>query len=560
MPLSAVPLVPPTDQAKQLRGFRTGFYRCWGRWPDAGFELCEALLCAPGPVSSVPALSLEPVFRRSHGSLYKALDRGRIDTEAMRDLLAAHRPRDWPLVFAVDESTWARCDAETSPERGFYYSASKHSAGQPIVAGWSYQWITQLDWGCDSWTAPMDAHRIPPGTDTVAATATQVRGLVARLGEQPGEQLGEQPGEQPGEQLGEQPEPRGTTTPTFVFDAGYDPIALTHELAEVRAVLVVRVRDDRVFYTRPPEPAPGTAKPVGRPRRHGQRRECAKPQTWPAPDYEQVTTDSRYGTVHVTAWNDLHPKLGCRGHWKNFEEPPIVSGTVVRVDVQHLQAHQPDQEDPVALGRWRCRRRSGHRSVLARLPTSLRHRAHLPVRQEHPGLDHPIGTHPRTSRHLDLARHRRLHPTTTRPRTRGRSPAALGTPRQTRQTHPRPRPTRVSAHRSHPGHTSQPAKTQQSRTRTPDRQPHRTTHPLPRHQESRLTTPPRFNRKLRTCWESLGRRERRIRGMLRKARNRSHTGVVSRDFATQRSALGASRSRPWAFPTRSQVSAEAWRP
>ena len=36
----------------------------------------------------------------------------------------------------MDESTWARCDAETSPERGFHYSATKHSNGKPIVAGW----------------------------------------------------------------------------------------------------------------------------------------------------------------------------------------------------------------------------------------------------------------------------------------------------------------------------------------------------------------------------------------------------------------------------------------
>jgi hypothetical protein len=73
--------------------------------------------------------------------LDKALSLGRIDHEEMRDLLVAHRPTTWPAVFAVDASTWACCDAETSPERGFY-SASKHSAGQPIVAGWSYQWIT----------------------------------------------------------------------------------------------------------------------------------------------------------------------------------------------------------------------------------------------------------------------------------------------------------------------------------------------------------------------------------------------------------------------------------
>ena len=94
----------------------------------------SATLCSPAPVSSVPALSLEPVFRRSHGSLYKALTRGRIDVEALRQLLVANRPQSWPAVFAVDASTLDRCDAETSPERGFHYSASKHSAGQPIVA------------------------------------------------------------------------------------------------------------------------------------------------------------------------------------------------------------------------------------------------------------------------------------------------------------------------------------------------------------------------------------------------------------------------------------------
>jgi hypothetical protein len=93
------------DAGERLRRFRSGLYRCLTGWADAGFELCEAVLCAPGLVCSVPSLSLEPVFRRSHGSLYKALDRGDLDAEAMRDLLVAHRPADWPLVFAIDEST-----------------------------------------------------------------------------------------------------------------------------------------------------------------------------------------------------------------------------------------------------------------------------------------------------------------------------------------------------------------------------------------------------------------------------------------------------------------------
>jgi hypothetical protein len=90
-------------------------------------------------VGSLPQLSLEPGFRRGWGSLYGALAEGDVAAEAVRDLLAAYRPVGWPLVFAVDQTTWPRCDAECSPARGLYYHPSRHSAGQPIVAGWAYQ-------------------------------------------------------------------------------------------------------------------------------------------------------------------------------------------------------------------------------------------------------------------------------------------------------------------------------------------------------------------------------------------------------------------------------------
>ncbi|WP_186526341.1 NF041680 family putative transposase [Leekyejoonella antrihumi] len=305
-----------------LTEFRSRFHRSLTSWGDALFELTDAILCAPAPVVSVPGLSLEPVFRRSHGSLYKALDQGRVDADALRDLLAKDRPPDWPLVFAVDASTWARCDAETSPERGFYYSASKHSAGKPIVAGWSYQWVTGLDWANDSWTAPMDARRISPADDAVRVTTDQARDLVDRLG-------------------------HTEATPVFVSDAGYDAPALTHELTDVRADLVVRIRDDRVFYTDPPERQPGTR---GLPRRHGDRVKLSKPDTWPAPDQTLTAEDSRYGAVNVTAWHGLHPELGRRGHWTDLEQLPIVCGTIIRVEVEHLP--KPTSRTKKTLWLW----------------------------------------------------------------------------------------------------------------------------------------------------------------------------------------------------------------
>lgn len=294
--------------AVELSDFRQSLYGCLTGWGDALFELCDAALCSPTPVGSVPSLSLEPVFRRSHGSLYKALALGVIDESRLRRLLVANRPRDWPAVFAVDASTWGRCDAETSPERGFYYSASKHSAGQPIVAGWSYQWITQLDWAPDSWTAPLDAQRITPHQDATTATIDQVQRLVELLGDD-------------------------HPVPMFVFDAGYDPIALGAELADTRAQVLVRIRSDRVFHL-DPEPAP--AGTVGRPRRHGRRFALSDPTTWPDPDTRLVARDPRYGDVRVQSWRGLHPKLHGRGRWSGYDAPPIVRGTVIRVEVEHL--------------------------------------------------------------------------------------------------------------------------------------------------------------------------------------------------------------------------------
>jgi len=318
---------PPVDTTQALRGFRQSVYGCLTSWADTLFELADAVLCAPGPVSSVPTLSLEPTFRRSHGSLYKALARGSVDADRLRDTLVAHRPPDWPAIFAVDASSWPRCDAETSPERGFYYHPSRHSNGQPIVAGWSYQWITQLSWSADSWTAPLDARRIPPTADTTDTTLTQVRELVARLAASDAAAGDAAAGDAAaGDAAG--------PVPMFVFDAGYDPIALTDGLTGTRATIVVRIRDDRVFYPDPAPPTPGTA---GRPRRHGARFGCAdNPASWPDPDDELSTTDSRYGTVKVTAWHRLHPKLARRGRWAHHEIPPIVRGTIIRVEVEHL--------------------------------------------------------------------------------------------------------------------------------------------------------------------------------------------------------------------------------
>lgn len=296
------------DDARSLRSFRAKFHGTLTRWGDALFELTDALACATGPVHSVPSLSLEPEFQRSHGSLYKSLADGRVDMDALRVLLVANRPNDWPLVFAVDASTWARCDAECSPERGFHYSASRHSAGQPIVAGWSYQWISQLCWAKDSWTAPLDVMRLSPQMDSTSVTIGQVRRIVGLL-------------------------PTDEEVPLFVFDAGYDAASLAEALATLRTEVLVRISSARVFHH---DPAPRRDGERGRPARHGERFVLADQTTWTPPDQEIVLNDPTYGDVRVRAWRGLHQKLHGRGRRKGVSELPIVRGTVIRVDVEHL--------------------------------------------------------------------------------------------------------------------------------------------------------------------------------------------------------------------------------
>jgi hypothetical protein len=157
--------------------------------PDALFELADAVLAAPGPVASLPYLTLEPAFRRGHGMTCQALADGGIDEEAVRDLLVAARPRDWPLVFAIDASTYPRPEAECSPEREFHHHscAGFHSGDGAAIAGWAFQWLAQLSFAHDSrGRAAGPGPRRGQGRRDPAGSGTGHRALGPAAGGRPG--------------------------------------------------------------------------------------------------------------------------------------------------------------------------------------------------------------------------------------------------------------------------------------------------------------------------------------------------------------------------------------
>jgi hypothetical protein len=217
----------PSDALHALRAFHYAPYECLHRRADALFELPDAILSADAAAPSPVHLSLEPAHRRGWGSLYAALGRGRIDAEALQRLLACYplAGRQTP-VYAVDVSVWQRSDAEYSPERGYYYHPSRHCAGQPIVAGWAYQTIAQLNFLRESWTAPVDALRVHPDQEINTVATEQIKGLLRRS-------------------------PMEDGVPLFVFDAGYDPVKLQQGLEGYPCQILVRLRAGRRFYADP---------------------------------------------------------------------------------------------------------------------------------------------------------------------------------------------------------------------------------------------------------------------------------------------------------------------
>ena len=191
----------PAQDLAALRAFRTTGHACCDRRADGLCERVDAVLTAD-TVPSLPHLSLQPLHRRGWGSVYDALTASRLDGDALRATLAQNPVTDRHPVSAVDRSVWPRCDAEASPARGFYYHPARHSAEQPIVAGWASQWLAQLSCTRDSWTAPLDVRRVHPSENAHTVAVAQITALMALR-------------------------PRSAATPLFVFDTGDDSAHLT---------------------------------------------------------------------------------------------------------------------------------------------------------------------------------------------------------------------------------------------------------------------------------------------------------------------------------------------
>lgn len=331
----SVPDLSRDAQLQVLRQFRDEVYGCMDAWRDTLFELVDALLSCPGRPESLPWLTLEAPLRRGHGSVYKALKHGRIDTDALARTLtrlvidAMHEDEDAgegegegaDLVFALDCSQWSRPDADTSPDRTLNYDATKDRRDQraPVTPGWWFQWLAATNSEHSSWAQPVDLARIGPGDSHHKVAVTQIKTLLDQLAAEP-----------PGDGS-----PR---VPIVCMDGDYSAAWIGRQLAGLSVQTLIRIRSDSVLHTDPPPRQPGTR---GRPPVHGPRMKLSDTHSWPVPDETRIVPArpdrGRPRELSVLAWHGLHPR-----HSKKLDEPghtphsgtarEIVRGSVIRID------------------------------------------------------------------------------------------------------------------------------------------------------------------------------------------------------------------------------------
>jgi hypothetical protein len=328
--LSVVDEVAHRQAFAELSSFRMELYAAMPRRADALFELTDAVLCAGGPVVSLPELSLETVHRRGHGAMYDALSQGRLDVSRLRLALAGlelPRGTDRQISIALDVTPWPRPDAECSPDRLHCHRPCRCDGVRQTIPGWPYQVAAALGGGRTSWTGPLDAVRLGPHDHATEVTAAQIRNLLARLRE-----------------AGQWRE--GDPEVLFVLDSGYDIVRLTWLLRDEPVRLLGRIRADRVMH-HPPGHRKGPTK--GRQPRHGEAFRLADAATHPVPAQTSTTVHDRFGEVNARCWGRLHPQLDRRGSWVCHEgELPIVQGTLVHLAVEYL----PGDRDPKPLWLW----------------------------------------------------------------------------------------------------------------------------------------------------------------------------------------------------------------
>jgi hypothetical protein len=115
-----------------------------------------------------------------------------------------------------------------------------------MIPGWPYSVVAALESGRTSWTAVLDAVRLGPDDDEAGVTAAQVREVITRLAEAGHWRDGDPP-------------------VLVIFDAGYDPMRLAYQFADLPVEVLgagCAVTGCCTSLSLPASPAPTAGRPA----------------------------------------------------------------------------------------------------------------------------------------------------------------------------------------------------------------------------------------------------------------------------------------------------------
>jgi hypothetical protein len=261
--------------------FRQAIYeRIFGKRRDGLFEAWDALLLN-GTLTSFPMLSQHTIFQRKWHSLYKALEKGEIDYDALEDQLSKIVPQEGVRFYTLDGTGWPRPRARTMDDRQYVYLPTSAVNGGSVCVGYPYSLLDWVPEANTSWSLSVSVRRIASHESAKSVGVEQIQGL------------------------NEARKDSKEVLDIVAGDGKYGNAGFLRPLQGQRCGLVVRLRKDRVLYRAPKEPE---IRKRGRPKIHGKRFAFKEPETWGDPDEVMEFEHDRFGQVRLERWNGLHGK------------------------------------------------------------------------------------------------------------------------------------------------------------------------------------------------------------------------------------------------------------
>jgi DDE superfamily endonuclease len=166
-----------------LKEFRHAVYRCFKRAGDALFNTLDAL-SSETAAHSFPELSLSPFFERKWGSLYEALEDGKINPEQLREVFVqfAPLPPAGQYVFVgTDTSNLYRPQAKTLADRTMVPIPNLPDCEHALTAGLVMSSVVLLPQEPGQGTWVLDTKRVSSQDLATGVAADPLRAVVALL-------------------------------------------------------------------------------------------------------------------------------------------------------------------------------------------------------------------------------------------------------------------------------------------------------------------------------------------------------------------------------------------